>query len=252
MRTGLRGWLLVSAALVAAGIAPAAAANTRLGFQPSSRVLLAGSTNLHAWSCSTKALDGRLWLSAEPQRVLALVERLEAVAAERGVLAAPEVPRDLDAAFGLEIPVAALECGNRVMERDLQSTLDAARHPVIRYRFHRVEAARLERGGDGQKPSFELRVHGEMSLAGATRPVVFTVVGRRSGATTFRLAGRIPLSMTHFGIEPPTALLGLIQVDDDLTVEVNLVLDLDAASAAALAATPEGVRSAAAVRERVR
>lgn len=255
-------WLLVSAAILAAGTAPAAAtaAETRLAFQPSSRVLLAGSTNLHAWRCSTTKLDGGLRLSAEPRRVLAIVERLEAEAAARGVLASPDVPGDLEAALRLEIPVAALDCGNRAMERDLQSTLDAADHPVIRYRFQRVEAARVDRGGAGENPRFELRVRGEMSLAGTTRPVTFTVVGRRSGETGFRLAGRIPLSMTHFGIDPPTALLGLIQVDDDLTVEVSLVLDLDAATLAALVTSPpppaapaaRTPASAAGARERVR
>jgi hypothetical protein len=249
-------WLLVSAAFVAAGTAPAAPADTTLAFQPASRVRLAGSTNVHGWNCATAAIGGELWLSADPPQVLALVERLEAAAAEPGGKArrpipAAAIPRDLDAAFLLEIPVAGLDCGNRRMERDLRDTLGAAEHPVIRYRFERVEAARLDRGGAGH-PSFELKVQGEMSLAGATRPVTFTVVGRRTGATTFRLAGRIPLTMTHFGVDPPTALLGLIQVHDALTVDVDLLLDLDGRSAAALGIAPPPSRTAATAGARTR
>jgi hypothetical protein len=241
--------LVVVAALIVATTAQAAA-ETRLGFQPSSRVLLSGSSNLHGWSCSTTDLAGSLWLSADPDQMLDIVERLESLAITQGRVPAPAVPQGLDARFLLEIPIAALDCGRRGIEQDLQQTLDAARHPVIRYRFTRVESAELERRSGGELPVFALRVHGEMSLAGTTRPVSFEVLGRRTGLHTFQLSGRIPLAMTHFGIEPPTALLGLIRVADALSVDVRLVLDLDATSAAALRSTVAD--EAAAGRERGR
>lgn len=245
-----RGWLLALAAVLAAAGTAAAEADTRLAFQPASRVLLAGSTNLHGWRCATSDIDGQLWLSADPPEVLAVVDRLER--APTGAAPPSEVPGGLTARLELAIPVAALDCGNRAMERDLRRALDAARHPAIRYRFERVEAARVDRRGAGPA-EFELVVRGTMSLAGATRPVTFTVHGRRSGPHAFELTGSIPLAMTWFGIEPPTALLGLIRVDDELAVDVRLVLELDATSAAAwrlAAGAGRGASAGAGERER--
>lgn len=205
----------------------ARAGEARLALEPSSRVVLEGSTNLHDWSCESTALALAARINLGPAEALAAVEALEGRAEREGALKDPPVPPDLRAAFELSIPVQGLQCGNRRMERDLARVLQADRRPAIRYRFHGVEEAAWVPSERGGRPRLVLVVEGEIALAGARRRVIFPVESRRVGDDRFELRGRVPMTMTEFGLDPPVALLGLLRARDRLTVEVDLLLRLE-------------------------
>ena len=77
-------------------------------------------------------------------------------------------------------------------------------------------------------PAFALRVEGEITLAGTSRPVTIDVTATQLAPNRFRLRGGLPLRMTDFGIQPPVALFGLIRARDELWVSVDLNVELAA------------------------
>jgi polyisoprenoid-binding protein YceI len=145
---------------------------------------------------------------------------------ERAVDAAPgelaQAGSDLpNPRLRLGVPVAALACGNRVMESDMRKALRAAEHPAIVYQYHRVTD--LTPLGAHR---FSIEVEGDLALAGSKRKVRTQVVGERLAQGLYRVTGEMNLRMTDFGIEPPTALLGMIKARNQLRVRFDLRLKL--------------------------
>jgi hypothetical protein len=68
-------------------------------------------------------------------------------------------------------------------------------------------------GGDGER----LRVQGDLTLAGRSRPVEFDLRLGSDGA----IAGSATLKQSDWGIKPYTALFGALKVADEVEVEVE-------------------------------
>src|SRR5687767_7508142 len=104
---------------------------TELSLQPASQIWLDGTTNVHAWHCVGGTLAAEFAVDAP---AAALEERLDEW--QRGPsgshLGGPgEVPVSWQARMTLAIPIAALDCGNAAMERDMRQALQADAYPVI-------------------------------------------------------------------------------------------------------------------------
>jgi hypothetical protein len=211
--------------------APPAGATTELRLLPSSQVWLDGKTNVNAWQCVGDSLRADLSIhaaAADLERRLGDWQRRPSGSRLDGV---GEQTAGWDAEVELRIPVKALECGNAAMEHDMRKALRAAQYPEIGYRFVRLSEARYAPAGS--VPAFALRVEGEITLAGASRPVTLDVTATQLAPHRYRLRGGLPLRMTDFGIEPPVALLGLIRARDELWVSVDLEVTLPADGAGA-------------------
>lgn len=218
--------LLVLEAGPAAG--PAVAGEgpvTRLAISPGSRLWLEGTTNVGArWACRSERIEGVMELDAPSSVVVALIQR--AIEAEPGELAAAggELPAPR---LRIRVPVTALGCGNPAMESDMRQALRAAEHPTIVYEYERVTGLAPLAGKTSGARRFDIGVEGELALAGSDRTVRTQVVGERLGAGLYQITGEMDLRMTDFGIEPPTALMGLIQARNQLRVRFDLRLRLD-------------------------
>jgi hypothetical protein len=49
------------------------------------------------------------------------------------------------------------------------------------------------------------------------------VQGQQRADGTYQATGSLPLLMSDFGIDPPTAMFGLIKVHDQITVRFKLI-----------------------------
>lgn len=122
----------------------------------------------------------------------------------------------------LEVRIQAdgFECGRRRMNRDLQQALKSDRHPEIIFQYESAEI--LERPAAHGKP-YLLFVEGTLTAAGETREIGFEAKGYYLEDSRMRATGHSDIRMTDFNIEPPTALLGLVQAEDELTVHFDLI-----------------------------
>jgi hypothetical protein len=232
-------------AIVAAFMAIAGGAELRaqevtrlVSVQPSS-IKLNGSSNIARWECKGATISGRFEVSAPLEEINRTIDELESTKAAvfsidrspSGVWARPDVL--------LRIPVSSLDCGNRIMERDMHNALKAEAHPFIEFRFKDIRGAIVH---DTPNERFQARVSGDISLAGVTRTIDLTVNAQRVARDRFRLQATLPMRMTDFGIKPPTGLFGAIKARNQLVVTFDLMLQPTPPQTPSAAVTSSGKR----------
>jgi YceI-like domain len=201
-----------------------AATSTHLTIAPRSTLLLNGSSNLAKWRCSGSALNGSMDVAAPIEKINTVIDRIEDgnIAAWMSDPASATFPQPK---FDLTIPIEALRCsGGRPMERDLVAALKAAHYPDIQFHFLGLKGG-VEH--DIDRHVYRAMIIGEIALAGARREVEVVATAERVARDRFRIRASLPLRMTDFGVDPPRALLGLLRAANDLTVEMDLVLEVD-------------------------
>lgn len=187
---------LLLAGLTLSGVAGA----QELSVQRGARLFIDGTSTVRKFTCRTEALDVRL---------------------ERGT-AGGLTPEQLQGAVSraeLAIPARQLRCGDGTMDEHMYTALQAKQHPIIRFKMARYEVGARE--GD----AVALRLHGELTLAGATLPVTVQAKGRAKADGTLQVEGRHELRMTDWGVKPPTLMLGALKVGDTVTLRFELALE---------------------------
>jgi polyisoprenoid-binding protein YceI len=105
----------------------------------------------------------------------------------------------------------SLESGKRGMDRNTYKALKSDRHPNIT--FVMTVLRDLRHVGDVA----HMTVLGDLTAAGTTRSVEMTVIGRADGRRLY-FEGSTRILLTHFNIDPPTAVLGTIRTGDEVTL----------------------------------
>jgi polyisoprenoid-binding protein YceI len=169
-------------------------------YQPSSEsfIWIEGSSNVNEFTCKSDRVRGQARVSPE-------IGGIQATSVE------------------VIIPVKGLDCGKRQMNRDMYKTLKADDFPDIQ--FELIDAYIV---GDApvEGNSYLIRVEGELTVAGATRHVAFEALGEMGVNNKYKIRGKKDILMTDFGLEPPTALLGLVKARDELVVHFELLAQI--------------------------
>ncbi|REL33208.1 YceI family protein [Rhodohalobacter sp. SW132] len=118
----------------------------------------------------------------------------------------------------VDIAVAGFECGKRRMNRDLNDALMSEEHPFISFEYTDTRSMDFSDSSD----QYRLLVAGNLTVAGHTRQIEFPMEAYVQQDGTIRATGKTELRMTDYNVEPPTALLGIVKVDDLFTVHFEL------------------------------
>lgn len=128
----------------------------------------------------------------------------------------------------ITLPVNALDCGKRAMNKDMYEALKAEQHSNIRYQL--LEATMVERDeipSDSSSEWMNIRTRGIMEIAGKQDTTTFNVQGRLLNDQRFRVKGTKPIHMDTYSIDPPRAMFGLIKADKNLTVHFDVIVRLN-------------------------
>lgn len=117
------------------------------------------------------------------------------------------------ALLDLKIPVKDFGCGNFLLNRDFQKTLQQSQHPFIA-----VKVLTLVEDGDTYLGNIELTIAGRTMDLESVR---FRHVDENRGPV---LKAELTMNMSQLGLEPPKRFGGLIRVDEKLAIIVDLVL----------------------------
>jgi hypothetical protein len=126
----------------------------------------------------------------------------------------------------LTMPVTAIDCGQRAINRDMQETLLADEHPNIRIELlnaHLPGSDESAVANEGTTIWAQLRI----TLAGQSRDMRMRVFARQLSPETYRFAGSLDIQLSHFGLTPPSPMLGLIKVDDRMKISMDLVVSVE-------------------------
>lgn len=173
--------------------------------QDSSRLWIAGQSNVNQFECESREHRG------------------EVIIFQTTTLTGDTVTVDEDATkIMLEIDVEGIECGRSRMNRDLRNALKADDFPNITFVFNEIVTVSEE---NNNLNSVELEVSGSLTIAGVTRQINVDLTGYTLDDNRVRAAGSKEIRMTDFGVEPPTAMLGLVKADNELTVHFDLIAE---------------------------
>lgn len=209
--------------LLGSGMARGAEGTTHFVIGPRSTLVLNGSSNFTAWRCTGRTLNGAMDIAAPIEKINNVIDRIEDGDIAQW-MSSPAEGRFPEPQLDLTIPIAKIRCdGGPRMEKDMKRALKADRFPDIAFHF---AGLRFGITHDIDRRQFEAMIAAELSLAGVTREVSFAVSARRVSRSEFRLIADMPIRMTDFRITPPGALFGIIKAANDLSVRLDLTVEV--------------------------
>lgn len=196
-------------ALVAAAATAGAQQTARVDVAPNSKVWIDGTSTLHEWSCTANSLNAEI--------------DFDAAAAAQVAVAPPKALKKVD----VKIPVKALHCSHGGMDGRVYDALKADKAPEISYIL-----ATFEPAAGASSDSYTLKTVGKLTIAGKTNSIDMDVQATRMPDGTIKATGKVPVKMSDYGVQPPTALFGRIKAGDVVTVNFELTVGSKAIAAA--------------------
>ncbi len=156
-----------------------------------STMRILGTSNLHDWATEVTELEGTAHFETQDDGTF------EILSAE------------------LTIPVLSIhsEKGKK-MDKLTYDALNTEQYSTISFS---LTSADVETAG-GTKTA---TLTGNLTVSGSAQIVTFEAISQDNVTWT----GTVPIAMTDFGIDPPTALLGALKTGDDIQIEFNLVFE---------------------------
>ena len=192
--------------------------HAQLQYVPSgdSRVWIEGTSTVNDFTCSTQQIEGHAWLGLQVQKQSTPAAESRTALDTTGSQSSPASEAPVVRA---RVPVRALDCGKRRQNEDLYEAMKASEHPTIRYEIVKAEVVAAP---DTSRDHYVVDAIGHLTIAGETRTVRLTLDGRRLDDGHIHARGSLPMQMTNFNVDPPTAMLGLIRVRDSITVHFDI------------------------------
>lgn len=123
----------------------------------------------------------------------------------------------------LQIRTKDLDCGKKAMNRDLYEALKEDQYPHIHIRLINTKLF-------GQLPLTtewqNFLATTAITIADQEKLVKMHVQGKKLSDNRYRFKGSQVLRMTDFGLEPPKPFMGLIKVDDQIRIHLDLNIRL--------------------------
>jgi len=200
---------MIAAAMTAGMAATAPAQGTVLSAAPTSKLTVAGGSNVHDWHCSGSTFETAIVMDAT-----SLIRPL-------GEVAKPIMK------VVVNIPTKSIKCGKDKMDENMYKALKADAFPTIKYELtsYKLDPSKTT------ATSFVALTEGELTVAGTTATVKIPVAATRTESGQFVGDGTLQMLMTDVGIKPPTALLGTMRTKNEITISFQVLLDKNVAVA---------------------
>ena len=194
MRTTL---LTISALVAVSATVGAQTSSTRLRIEPGSELSIAGTSNVHDFHCKTNKFNA--YIDVDPGYTKDLTK-----------VARPIV------SVSVVIAVKSLSCGNKKMDENMYSTLQADKNQIIRYKLNGYDIL------NGSATGFAAKTTGVLTILGKEKVVAMKIDAARLNDGKATAEGEETLLMSEFGIKPPSFMFGTMKVGDEVRVKFNL------------------------------
>lgn len=160
--------------------------------------------------------NSRLWIEGSSN-----VNKFQCSAARYNTELEPPTT-DTTTKVEVDVAVEGFDCGKRRMNRDLYKTLLSGKYPFISFDYDSTESITYSQETD----TYTMVVNGKLTVAGHTKQIQFPLTAELINDNKLKAIGSAALKMTEYNVEPPSALLGLVRVNDELTVHFEIVATL--------------------------
>lgn len=165
-----------------------------------SQLFLKGKTNINRFSCQSTESYPRMKVAYQVDEKL------------RKITFTPTF---------LPLTVDRMDCGQKEINRDMQEALQAETFPHIFIQLTSLsftdDFSKLK---EGEWQNITAQTH--IKIAGVSKPATICLKARKFGQNGLQINGKQNLLMSSFGIEPPTTMLGLIRVQDEIEIHFDL------------------------------
>ena len=124
----------------------------------------------------------------------------------------------------MDLRVTRMDCGNKGINRDMQKALKADQYPDIRLKLERAVVSNTSAVIDSHRWT-PVTASTLVTIAGVTKPVKIRLEAKALTANRFQFVGSRDLLMSDFGVDPPSAMMGLVQVHDAITIHFDLIIE---------------------------
>jgi hypothetical protein len=197
----MRNTLLTVSALMAVAVTARAqsASAIRLRLDPTSEVSIEGTSSMHAFHCKTNKIMA--YVDVDPGYTKDLTKIARPIASVK-----------------VNIVVRTLTCGNGQMDKNMYSTLDADKNPIIRYTMSGYDIL----DGSAKPSAFVAKTTGTLVISGQEKVISMKINAERLSDGKATAQGEENVLMTDFGIKPPSFMFGTLKVGNEIKVKFDL------------------------------
>ena len=171
----------------------------RLRLDPTSEVSIEGTSSMHAFHCKTNKIMA--YVDVDPGYTRDLTKIARPIASVK-----------------VNIVVRTLTCGNGQMDKNMYSTLDADKNPIIRYTMSGYDIL----DGSAKPSAFVAKTTGTLVISGQEKVINMKINAERLSDGKATAQGEESVLMTDFGIQPPSFMFGTLKVGNEIKVKFNL------------------------------
>lgn len=171
----------------------------RLVIQPSSSVTINGKTTVNKYQCAIDTYK-------ESDTLLLTAQRGKGAYFTRGLA---------------KLNASDFDCKMNVITKDFREILQSDKHPYIKINF-----ISFERVPKYESTEEKFKGNLTITLADVSVPCVVRCSIVKDEKNLIHLRGKHNFKFSDFNLEPPTKMMGLVKVDEKITVSFHLVLSM--------------------------
>lgn len=157
----------------------------------SSEIIVAGTSNIHDWEMKTNSKQGMAVLKMQDGKLTEISKLQVSVLAE------------------------SLDSGKGGMDKNAYKALDTKKHKNIEFNLDKVKNITA-----GTNNSYTVEGLASLKIAGVSKQVPVSFTATVNGSK-LKINGKQEINMTHYKVDPPTAMFGTIKTGEDVTVKFN-------------------------------
>lgn len=154
-----------------------------------------GTSNIHDWTIEAEKMAGTLTATLENGKISDISQ------------------------LNLIVVAESLKSGKSGMDKNTFKALNTDKHKQITFTLNKVN--RIDCGNNGE---CKIAANGFLTIAGTKKAVDVNLEAKVSG-NRIVLSGNAPLVMSHYKIDPPTAMFGTITTGDKVIVKYQVVFN---------------------------
>lgn len=154
-------------------------------------ITISGTTNIHNFESKVTQLNAEIILNTSKQ-----IQTLTVV-----------------------IPVKSIKSGDKLMDSKTYETFNAVTYPNITFQL--VEIKSLKVIGT----EINTVLVGTITMGGIAKTVSLKAQGQIIKNGVYNFKGNIHIKMTDFNMKPPTAMMGLMKVGDEIIVNFSVIFE---------------------------
>jgi len=178
-----------------------------------SKVVIAGTANIHDWTMEGTLISGFVEIPAE-------VQFDQSKAALSGAKNGK-----VDARAEVSIPVTSMSGNWTGMNEPYQDAMNATAHPRIEFRLNELSVKEPH----AVATPFQFEAKGQLSFNGVTNVITTPVSIENLDKGQLKIVGKVPLKMTDFKVKPPVK-AGVFRTGDEVVISFEWVVGLPKAA----------------------